>query len=335
MYTAKSIPLKIIFHFAWKSLLIFFIYSFLICLLYTVADLKFIGIPFLPIGLIGTAVAFYVGFKNNSSYERLWEARKIWGNIVNLSRTFGVFVLTYIESGNLERDNKELPGVKRVLVQRHLAYINALRIRLRIKPTWESSGHASEQIVKKQTGINSASTYHDATNFLSEKELDEVISKANPVTQILKLQAQDIQSLKVNGFLEDFRHMEFGKIVTELYNQQGACERIKTFPFPRQYGHFSKVFVWMFILALPFGLIPEFEKLGENFVWLTIPFHMIIAWMFNTMEIVGDTSENPFDNGINDVPMTAICRSIEIDLLEMLGENNIPEPLVPLNNILM
>jgi len=135
--------------------------------------------------------------------------------------------------------------------------------------------------------------------------------------------------------LEDLRHLEFGKIITELYSQQGGCERIKNFPFPRQYGHFSKVFVWVFILVVPFGLVAEFSKLGDTLVWLTVPFHMLIAWMFNTMEVVGDTSENPFDNGINDVPMTALCRTIEIDLLEMLDEKEIPAPITAVNNILM
>jgi putative membrane protein len=335
MYTAKNVKFRIIFHFAWKTILFFFLYSLFYCVLHQWLGYTFIGIPFLPIGVIGTAVAFYLGFKNNSSYERLWEARRIWGNIVNLSRTFGAFVLTYIESPERQQNDSRISGVRKALIYRHLAYVNALRIRLRSRGTWAANDRASEAIVEKSTSFRNDTTYNELATFLTAEELRSALGYANPVTHILKEQAKQFTTLKQQGFMDDFRHMEFGKIVTELYAQQGACERIKTFPFPRQYAFFSKVFVWIFILVLPLGLLAEFSKLGDGFAWLTIPFYVIIAWVFNTMEIVGDTSENPFDNGINDIPMTAICRTIEIDLREMLNDEQIPKAVTPVNDILM
>jgi len=93
--------------------------------------------------------------------------------------------------------------------------------------------------------------------------------------------------------------------------------------------------VWILAILLPFGLIGELEKLGTAFVWLTIPISVIISWIFNVMEIVGDKSENPFEKGVNDIPMTAICRNIEIDLREMLDESNIPSRILPVKNIIM
>jgi putative membrane protein len=120
-----------------------------------------------------------------------------------------------------------------------------------------------------------------------------------------------------------------------LYAQQGKAERIKSFPFPRQYAYFSEIFVGLFILLLPFGLVGEFAKLGESAVWLTIPFSILISWIFDTMEKVGDTSENPFENSLNDVPMSAISRNIEIDLRELLGESELPEPLQAVDGFLM
>ena len=95
------------------------------------------------------------------------------------------------------------------------------------------------------------------------------------------------------------------------------------------------MFVWIFILLLPFGLVGEFNQMGHNVIWLTVPFFMLVAWVFITMEVVGDNSEDPFEGFINDVPMTALCRTIEIDLREMLGEEDIPPAIAAVNDILM
>lgn len=92
----------------------------------------------------------------------------------------------------------------------------------------------------------------------------------------------------------------------------------------------------IFVFLLPLGLVAEFDKLGVNaFVWLTIPFSVLISWIFTTIEIVGDNSEDPFENYINDVPMTAICRNIEIDLREMLDETQIPAKIQPVGDVLL
>jgi len=89
------------------------------------------------------------------------------------------------------------------------------------------------------------------------------------------------------------------------------------------------------VLLLPLAMVNEFEKLGDGFLWLTIPFSTVISWIFMTMEIVGDSSEDPFENFINDVPMTALCRNIKIDLREMLGETDLPPRMLPVDGILM
>jgi len=130
--------------------------------------------------------------------------------------------------------------------------------------------------------------------------------------------------------------VQLGELLTALYDQQGACERIKSYPFPRQYAHFSETFVWILITVLPFGLIGELAKYGgDSWVWLAIPMSVVISWLFYVMELIGDRSENPFENGVNDIPMSAICRTIEIDLREILKEKEIPPRLQPINNIIM
>jgi putative membrane protein len=123
--------------------------------------------------------------------------------------------------------------------------------------------------------------------------------------------------------------------MNEFYNHQGMCERIKKFPLPRQYGSMSLIFVSIFIFLLPFGLVTEFHELGEWGAWLSIPFTVVVGWVFVVMELIGDYSENPFEGLGNDIPMRSICRTIEIDLREMLGETDLPKPVEVKNGVLM
>ncbi|CAG5069309.1 hypothetical protein DYBT9623_02045 [Dyadobacter sp. CECT 9623] len=329
MYTAREIKLRIVLSFSWKMLLFFFFYSAVLCWISVWTGVP-LGFSFVPIGLIGTAVAFYVGFKNNSSYERLWEARKVWGAIVNASRTWGAFTCTYIQSEETGEGS-----VKARLIHRHIAYINAVRIQLRSKSVWNDLNTVEHHVVEAQHIDPDQSMQDMLARFLPENEAAYYLQRKNPATHIMKAQASELDVEFKAGRIRERFFFHMMNVLQEFYNQQGAAERIKNFPFPRQYAYFSKVFVWLFIIALPFGLINEFAKLGNIFIWLAIPSYMVISWVFYTMEIVGDTSENPFENALNDVPMTSICRTIEIDLREMLKETNIPAPITPVNNILM
>jgi putative membrane protein len=332
MYTAREIKPAIVLSFAWPALLFFFVYSTTLCSLSYWGGIT-IGFSFVPIGLIGTAVAFYVGFKNNSSYERLWEARRIWGAIVNASRTWGTYTIAYVHSEPLgELDQKAL---RTKLIHGLLAYINAVRIQLRQKSVWNDTKTTAHTVIKTSSAHDSAALHLALNEFLTDQEVKYFLSKKNPATHILKAQALLLDDIFRNDGINERFYVQMMALVQEFYNQQGAAERIKNFPFPRQYAFFSKVFVWVFILILPFGLISEFTKLGAELIWTAVPCYMIIAWVFNTMEVVGDTSENPFENAINDIPMTAICRTIEIDLREMLDEKVIPPAVVAVDNILM
>lgn len=154
---------------------------------------------------------------------------------------------------------------------------------------------------------------------MSKEEYTLVMSQTNKAAQIIALQSAHLKKLLQAGLIEDFRHMELEKILVELYNQQGASERIKNFPYPRQYSSLNLWFIKIFVALIPFGMIQEFAKMGDAFVWMTIPFAALSGWIFTTMERIGESSENPFEGSANDVPITTISRNIEIDLLEMLG----------------
>ena len=97
----------------------------------------------------------------------------------------------------------------------------------------------------------------------------------------------------------------------------------------------SLIFVSIFIFLLPFGLVTEFHDISEWGAWLSIPFTVVVGWVFLMMELVGDYSENPFEGLGNDIPMLALCRTIEIDLKEMLGEEDLPPKIEPVNDVLM
>jgi putative membrane protein len=125
------------------------------------------------------------------------------------------------------------------------------------------------------------------------------------------------------------RHIELQRLITEMYNEQGRTERIKNFPLPRQYATSSAIFIIIFSWMLPFGMLQEFEKLGDELIWLLLPFNMVVSWVFSLMEYTGDYSENPFEGLINDVPIQTIARNIEIDLRDMLNEQELPDRIEP------
>lgn len=315
-----------------------------IALLYKFELLSF-NIPWLPVSVIGTAVAFYVGFKNNQAYDRMWEARKIWGGIVNDSRTWGMFVDGYI-SNLFKKDKaqeKEIVEIKKRLIYRHIAWLYAHRSQLLIPTSWEhisQGGHIGKtaKYYQEQFGvglIDDEVTKIELQNFLPQDEYHRLINAKNTATQIINEQSRDLQTIRENDLIDDFRHMEMGNILRSFYTLQGKNERIKKFPLPRQYANISRYFVGIFIVLLPFSMIPELMKLGGLGLGLSVPITALIGWVYVMMEIIGDYTENPFQGMANDIPMLSLCRTIEIDLKEMLNETDLPEPIQAKNGVLM
>lgn len=339
MYVRRNIKWNIVLRFGWFNLIFFALWSCFVVYIYHHMEHHnyIISIPFQPLSVIGIAVAFYVGFKNNASYDRFWEGRKIWGGIVNYSRTWGNQVMSYL-TNRLATENiteEEIATIKQQLIYRHIAWLNALRFQLR-QPSSFSIKHP-KTVRKLQMGCDPKNDHwaNEVGVYLEKEEYEYLIDRRNTATHLIRQQGEQLKELREkSGLIEDFRHIDMMKSLEEFYNLQGKCERIKNTPFPRQYAFFSKVFTWLFILILPFGMVGQFAELNHELMWLTIPFCVIISWIFSTMEIVGDNSEDPFENFINDVPMTALCRTIEIDLREMLGETDLPEKIKPVNDIL-
>ncbi|MEM6925492.1 MAG: bestrophin family ion channel [Myxococcota bacterium] len=310
------------------------IWAFVVTVAHTGLGLYWLALPALPVTILGTAVSFYLGFKGNSAYDRLWEARKIWGGIVNTSRTWGAHVTTMVTDRLVvETPAVALADVHRELVLRHVAWLHALRTQLRRRKAWEHVLERSEE-VRKLRGLYDMSADRlrgRIEDYVPTDELEALMAQTNQATQLVRRQSERLRDLRDEHRIDDFRHMELARLLEELYTLQGKCERIKNFPLPRQYASANQWFMIVFLALVPMSLLGLFG-VDHWTAWLTVPMSMIVGWVFTTWDLVVDFSENPFEGLVNDIPVDALSRTIEIDLLQMLGDTETPPPLSPNEN---
>jgi len=332
MYVKRNLGILPILIGTWKELIFFAIWTTLVFFLYYQMGWTFIALAIEPLSIIGIAVSFYLGFKNSQSYDRFWEARKIWGSIVNYSRTWATQVLSLVE---------DAPEDQRVLIYRHLAWINALRAQLRQPTSFSLAASDSfKRLIERYKKYDSV--IEIIRPFVSEEELEILEKRENIATHLIKDQGLHLKQLLEDNKISEFKNLMLHKVLEENYNFQGACERIKNTPFPRQYAYFGTVFAWIFVILLPLGLVNAFDEEilelpGFGGLWMEVAailLSVMISWIFITIDKVAKNSEDPFEGRFNDVPMTAICRTIEIDLRDMLDEQPLPEKVQPKNNIL-
>ncbi len=369
MYTRRIFPIRGVLRWTRRHIFIFMGIAAIPVVMFDVLRMKWLHVPWLPIGVLGIAVAFIIGFKNNASYDRLWEARKIWGGIVNASRSWTIMVKDFVTNKHAENplSSSELRAIHREMVHRHIAWLTALRYMLRKDKPWEM--HLKTRASNREFRESRYTVLEDTVpiedvikSYLSEEEFNEISVKGNWPSQILGKQSMRLRELLDQGLIEDFRHMEMTNMLVEFYTLQGKSERIKNFPYPRQFATLNYLFVWIFILLLPFGVMEGFEDIGEeivayfndathktylpyarklqlfigqHFVWFSIPFSALIAWVFHTMEAIGENTENPFEGGPNDVPITDLSRGIEIDIRQLIDDEDIPEPYKWVNDIVL
>ena len=325
----------------------------LITFLYEILDFTFLDVPWTPVALIGTAVAFMVGFQNNAAYDRIWEARKIWGGIVNTSRTWGMKVQEMINNqyASSPVELEDLKKEKKKLIYRHIAWMTALRYAMRQRKPWETS-HLSRSNRKWADLLHIpekiSSLEDNLMLYLSAEEEEYVLSKSNKQTAILYLQSKHIGQLKEKGIIWEFSFLELENVLGELFIHQGKSERIKNFPYPRQYASLAYYLVKLFVVLLPFGIVSEFADIakyisinhpsvGSYFIWLSVPFCACVSWAFHIMERMARIGENPFEGGPNDVPISNISRGITRDILQIIEEDSdkIPEPFENMNHVHM
>lgn len=270
-----------------------------------------VSLPFSIAAILGSALAIFIAFRNNSAYGRWWEARTLWGGIVNSSRVLARLIITFADSHAHQPnyDAAKSETFKKQLIYNCIAWAHALRLHLRKQEDWQT-----------------------LKNFLSEEEFHLVKQSQNKPNFLQLLMGRKIYQAMANGTLGGFDSFQMEGQLLNLANYQGGCERIKNTPLLRQYDYFTRLFLYTFMFLLPFSLVGDFTRMDADY--LVIPVAGIISFVFSILAKVGEVNEDPFENRITDVPLTALCNTIERDLKEMLGEKNLPEKLQPIDQVL-
>jgi len=303
MIVRKSIRLGAALRRSWKRTLFVAAYAASAVLLYQTAG-AVVTIPLAIPAMLGTAISILLGFRTNSAYGRWWEARKIWGAIVNDSRTFArqVTSLFLLPDG---ADSQTMTAMQREMVYRQIAWNFVLARSLRRQDQ-----------------------FPDVEPTLTPEEIDLLRSQDNRPNALLQTQATRLRDALREGYLDPIRFLPIEDTLTRLCNHMGKCERIKNTVFPAHYSFFVSMIIWLFFLLLPLGLV---EDLG----WITAPVAFVIAIVFLMIEAMGAAMQDPFENYISDTPMLALSRTIEINLRQQLGETELPDKILPEDGVLM
>lgn len=300
--------------------------------LYQLAGWHWLAIPWPLLALLGTAASFIVGFKNAHTYGRIMEAQQIWGTITAVSRYWGLISRDFVASREAQRD----------LVYRHLAWLTALRYELRSPRVWESAARRYNfeyqrdvyEVPERDVALDSA-----LQRYVPAHALAELMLRSRVASDLMAQQSRAIHELYASQQIPVLHHAEMQKTLKDLLDQHARAERIKNFPYPRQYAVIHSILVWTFATLLPFGVVREFDRLGGDAgsmaTWLAVPLSMLVAWMYVALDQVGESTGNPFEGGANDVPISRICGGIEIELRELIGETDVVPLPAPRCDIVM
>jgi putative membrane protein len=287
-------------------LLLLVLYDFAIVFAYQKLQWKWIGSPHVPLGLYGSAIGIIVSFRNNSSYARWWEGRDMWGRIVNNSRSLARQVTATLRprDANDGVEAATLAEMQRRIVYTEIAYVHAVRQHLRGLSPWE-----------------------ELARVLPAAEVEALRGEANIPLTLLQQIGSMARECEDRGWIDSIGWQGMDGNIDDLTDAQGGCERIKNTPLPKQYDYFPQLFVQIYCLVLPMGMV-------ANLGWFTPVGSTLVGFMFLALDKIGRDLEDPFDNTIFDVPMTSITRNIEINLRQMLGERELPEPEKAIHGVL-
>ncbi len=255
--------------------------------------------PSLPVALAGSALVLFLGLRNNAAYARWWEARTLWGAVVNSSRTFARQAFTLV--GQPDGD-EAVHQLRRDLVMRQITYASALR----------------HHLLKQRPP--------DLLEELDVAERSVLTGYKNVPNAILMRNAQDMAQACRNGTVGTYERVMIEQTLVDLSNAQGGLERICNTPLPKQYAHYPRLFVGAFCVLLPLGLV-------DSLLIYTPMASTLVGFMLMTMEKMGSDLQDPFNNDVHDVPMASICQTIRIDLLQCIGEEA-PAPTASVGGVL-
>jgi putative membrane protein len=335
MHAGKSYKLSEFLMWTRRKIYILFFLSLGPVILYEVWGCKWLDIPWPVIGFIGTSAAFILGFTNTQTYKRTEEGQEMWTSIFALSRYWGI----------ISRDFFNNNEKSRLLIYRHMAWLTALRYQLREGRIWETVNTKHNAEYQKYFSVPEwESTFEtEIAKYLRGDELAFILDSNSKATQILALQSRTIKCLYERNEIAVLQSVEMERAIRDLLTLQTRNEQMKNAPYPRQYAIINTFFVWLFCIILPYGMLKDFDHLNDlvqgtmkgHMVWLVAPFSTIISWIYTSLQQVGESTENPFEGSANDVPISQMSRSIEIELRELLGEVKLPPELEAKNDIIL
>jgi len=293
--------------------------------IYHIPGIVGFSVPWQIVLVLGTTVSLVAGFKNAQVLSRAGEALQLFAQIAAGSRVFASLCRDFTDA-----------DTARILIHRHLAWLTALRFSLRRPMPWETMARpANAEFRRRYHLAEDNSTLRAEIEPLLPGDADTVLSARHPALDLLDLQHRHIGQLFKDAAIPSQVFSELMKSMRDLHDQQSRADRIKNSPYPRQYAIVGTMFVTIFCTMLPFGALPIFagmsDVLGPAAIWLTVPFSTLLGWMYMSLDQVGESTSNPFEGNANDVPVSQICRDIEIELRTALGEAPLPAPLAPIN----
>lgn len=292
MLLRNNIPLSYIFGKIKTELFLVTVYSVGIVILYQNFHVTRISVPIAVPALLGTIISLLLAFRSNQAYDRWWEARTIWGAIVNDSRSISRQMLSFVDN---PYDLPEIEEFKERFIRRQIGWCNALSQSLR-----------------------GFSAHEGLERYLVKSELSFIKKQRNVTVALLELHAMDLKKALNNGWINKYQQIEINRSITALCNHMGGSERIKNTVFPVTYSKYISMSIHLFIVLLPFGLI-------EYFGYMEVPLVVAIAAFFLLVEKMAVHLQDPFENRPTDTPTTTICRNIEKDLYQMIDDNRLFE----------
>jgi len=295
MYVKKHISIGHLIAMSWKSVTTLVFVVAVVTIVYLDLLRPHVSVSMSVISGISTAISFFIAFFTAQAYDRWWEARKIWGAFVNDSRSFGRMVTTLFGKAG---DGSEVIAIQDRLIRRHIAYLYAVKARLRNEDAEEYSG------------------------YLNAEDADRVEGSSNAGNALLRLQGEEIDAAERASHIDVIRMAQLNDMLSRFSTSQGMAERIKGTVFPAHYASMIRISIWFFVLVFP-------AALGEEIGHWAIFFSSLLGTIFLLVYRAGQALLDPFEGTPNDTPMSSIVRTIEINLLEQIGEKNLPAPVEP------
>ncbi len=288
-----------------KTLAVLFVLSLLSLVIDRNHFLRTLTIPEIAVGILGATLSILLAFRTNSAYARWWEARTLWGSLINNSRSLARQAISFPKPSADFVTEAAAADFCESLVYRQIAFVHALRCALRRQEPWEA-----------------------IRPFLDAESFGALATARNIPAALLMQMGKQVAQANAAGILSDLQAHRMDQTLSELSNVLGGCERIKNTPLPKQYDYYPELLIRIYCIALPFVIV-------DDVGYFTPVVTVVVSFAFLVLNRVGKNLEDPFENRPYDVPLSALCATIEVNLRQALGEVQVMELPQPVKGVLM